>query len=160
MITGQWFKAEYTPQDETSQVGGDPDYGAPMTGFLGELFEMGRSPALGEGAYYRYRKVFFQNQGNDISSGLAFFQSLQHIDQLKFAFEKASGDTATDSETMPAGYVEDDFTCPVGLGFATGFGTLTGLGALGMWVRQRVPEGLTSETGTLGVIRIAGVVAP
>ena len=166
-LTGQWYKAEHSPKDATSQVGGGIDVSSPMTGFLGELFEVGRSRALGQGAYDRFRKIFFRNEGNDLSDAVAFFQSLQHIDQLRFAFEQGTDDTSTDSETMPSAYAEADFISPVGLIEATGgigqippSGALTGYGSIGMWVWQRIPEGLSAETGTLGVVRIAGNVAP
>jgi hypothetical protein len=166
-LTGQWYKAEDTPLNDTDQVGGAIDLANPMTGLLSELFEVGRSKALGQGYYDRFRKIFFRNEGNDVSEAVAFFQKLQHIDQLRFAFEKSADDTSTNSATMPAGYVAGDFESPVGLIEATGGigqippdGTLTGLESVGMWVWQRIPEGLSPETGTLGVVRIAGNVAP
>jgi len=159
-ITGAWYKAANSPLDATSPVGGGIDVTSPLTGYLSELFEQGVSNLLGQGDYVRYRKIFFKNEGgNSLSQAKAFFEVLQHIDQLKFAFEKSPGDSSANSETMPTGYVTGDFVGPVGYVEGTGIpgGIVTGGGGtLGFWLEQRIQPGLSLETGALGRIGLGG----
>jgi len=160
-ITGSWYKAENYPLDNSSLVGGGLDSSSPLTGFLGEYFEPGVSNLLGQGDYLRYRKIFFRNDGGeDLSQAKAFFEVLQHIDQLKFAFEQTPGDTSPDSTQMPSGYVTGDFVGPVGYIDGTGVpgGTITGGGgSVGFWLEERIQPGLSLETGALGRIGLGGV---
>jgi len=162
-ITGEWFKSEYFPHDATSIVGGARGTD-PLTGLLGEVFEAGKSKMLGRGTYERFRKIFFLNEGNEISDAVAFWADLQHIGQLRFAFEKTPGDTSDNSATMPDGYTSGDFVCPVGLidavGCPNGGVIPAATGEVGIWIMERIPEGLSSETGGIGRLRLAGDVAP
>jgi hypothetical protein len=158
-IDGRWFKSLSNPADTTGTVGGARS-GTELLGVLGDLFEEGYSPMLGEGPYERFRKIFFLNEGPELSEAKAFFQSLTHIDQLLFAFEKVPGDTSDNVLTMPDGYTEDDFVTPVGLfeGVDTPGGGIipANTGEVGFWIWQYIPEGLSPETGALGRLRIAG----
>lgn len=161
-LTGQWFKSTLFPKDRVSTVGGTRS-STPLTGLLGEVFEAAKSRMLGRGSYETFRKIFFLNQGNEISDAVAFWGDLQHADQLRFAFEKTPGDTSVNSATMPSGYVSGDFTAPIGLIDAKPVPTnpvpaLTG--QIGFWIMQRIPDGLSPETGALGRLRVAGDVAP
>lgn len=162
-LTGTWLKAEFFPHDAVSIVGGAIGLD-PFTGLLSEAFEVGKSKALGRGSYERYRKIFFRNDGNDVDDAVAFFQTVQHLDQIRFAFEKVASDTSVDSATMPAGYTTGDFVSPVGLIDAEPFpvakNPLVTAGTIGFWLMQRIPEGLSPETGAVATLRIAGDVAP
>lgn len=161
-LTGQWFKSTLSPKDRTSTVGGSRSTN-PLTGLLSEVFEVAKSKMLGRGSYETYRKIFFLNEGNAISDAVMFWADLQHSDQLRFAFEKTVGDTSTNSATMPSGYVSGDFMAPVGLIDAENI-PLNPIpattGTVGVWIMQRIPDGLSPETGALGRLRIAGDVAP
>jgi len=162
-ITGEWYKSEYFPHDATSIVGGGRGTDL-LTGLLSEVFEPGKSKMLGRGTYERFRKIFFLNEGNEISDAVAFWADLQHIGQLRFAFEKVADDTSTDSATMPAGYTSGNFLWPVGLIDAVecpnGGVILAATGEVGFWIMERIPEGLSPETGAIGKLRLAGDVAP
>lgn len=161
-ITGSWYESVSNPSDTVSAVGGARSAN-PLGSLLGDLFEEGYSPILGEGPYERYRKIFFLNEGNEITGAKAFFQSLTHIDQLLFAFEKTPGDTAANVLTIPTGYLEEDFISPVGLleGETVPNGGVipATTGEVGFWVKLYIPEGLSPETGALGRLRIAGRVS-
>ncbi len=158
-ITGSWYHAEYAPQDSTGLVGGGIDEAAPFGGTLSELFEAGASPFLGRPSYERYRKLFFKNEGgNDIEDCVAFWADLEHAEQMKFAFEKSTDDTSTNSVTRPAGYDEADFLNPVGLINASGLpsSTIAAGETRAFWIWQELPAGLTAETGALARLAIAG----
>lgn len=161
-ITGEWYKAQYSPLNRTSIVGGSRS-SSPLTGLLGELFETGKSKMLGRGSYETFRKLFFLNRGNALSDAVVFWSDLQHADQLRFAFEKTPGDTSTNSATMPSGYTTGDFFSPIGLIDAEDVPTNpipATTGEIGLWLMLRIPDGLSPETGALGRLRIAGDVAP
>lgn len=158
-ITGSWYKAAYTPQDATGLVGGAIETGSPLSGSLSELFEHGYSPFLGRDPYERFRKVFFQNEGgSQITDAVAFWADLEHVEQMKFAFEQTPGDTSTNSATMPAGYATGDFYGSIGLLNAVDIPSSpieTGA-SVGFWVWQYLPPGLTPETGALARLTVAG----
>ena len=158
-ITGFWYLSEFNPHNPTGIVGGARG-AVKLVGLLGELFEQGYSPILGEGAYERFRKVYFRNEGSEIAGAKAFFDTLTHIDQLAFAFQKTPGDTSTNILTMPGGYTGGDFTTPIGLpnGKDTPHGGIipANTGEVGFWIREHIPEGLSPETGALGRLRITG----
>lgn len=162
-ITGEWFKSEFFPHDRTSVVGGARSNDL-LTGLLNEVFEPAKSRMLGRGTFETFRKIFFLNEGNEISDAVAFWADLQHIGQLRFAFEKVPGDTSDDSATMPDGYTSGDFVWPVGLIDAVecpNAGVIVALtGEVGFWIMERIPEGLSPETGGIGRLRMAGDVAP
>lgn len=161
-ITGSWYESEFNPADTTGVVGGSRS-ATELSGLLGELFPDGYSPMLGEGPYQRFRKIFFLNEGNEITEAKAFFQAMTHIDQILFAFEKVPGDTTDDTLTMPDGYVEGDFVSPMGLieGETVPPGGIipATTGEVGFWIWEYIPEGLSPETGALGRLRIAGRVS-
>jgi hypothetical protein len=158
-ITGAWYESTLNPANTSDPVGGARSAN-PLSGLLGELFEDGYSPLLGEGPYIRYRKVFFLNQGSALVDAKAFFHSLTHIDQVSFAFEKTPGDQTVNTLTMPAGYTTGDFSCPVGLvegiSIPGGGGVPATTGEVAFWIREYIPEGLSPETGAFARLRIAG----
>jgi hypothetical protein len=154
-----WWRAQYHPQDATSIVGGTTG-NAQITGLLDEIFESGASKFLGRTPYQRFRKVFVRNEGTEITECVAFWANLQHVEQLGFAFEKVAADTSANSATMPTGYVTGDFYSVVGLEDAVDVpgGSLGPTGDyLGFWIMQTIPNGLTSETGALAQLAIAGI---
>lgn len=163
MITGAWYKSENFPYDDESLVGGARSEDL-LTGLLSEVFEPGKSKMLGRGTYERFRKIFFLNEGNEITDAVLFWADLQHIGQLRFAFEKEPGDTSVDSATMPEGYTSGDFVWPVGLidgVLCPNDGVIpAATGEVGVWIMERIPEGLSPETGAVGRLRLAGDVAP
>ena len=168
-ITGDWYKSEDCPQDATSLVGGAIDTGAELNGNLDELFELGYSRFLGKTPYQRFRKIFFKNSGNAISEAVVYWQDSENREQLYFAFEKVAGDTSTNSATMPSGYTTGDFYNVIGLEQGVDIPTCPGIsvtgeipaltGSFGLWVWQYIPNGNPDETGALGTLAIAGVVA-
>lgn len=159
MITGNWYHATYAPQDATGTVGGSINTGSVLGGTLSEIFEPGASPFLGRPDYERFRKVFFRNEGTlPVNDAVAFWADLEHVEQLKFAFEKTPGDTSTNSATMPSGYATGDFYGNIGLVNAVDVPSTpieTGE-AVGFWLWQNIPAGLTPETGALARLSVAG----
>jgi hypothetical protein len=161
MITATWYRAQMSPQDATSTVGGNIDTGEPISGVLDEIFEPGASRFLGRTPYQRFRKIFFRNEGNEITDAVAFWADSQHVEQMYFAFEQTPGDTSTNSVTMPSGYETGDFYSAVGLINAIDLPSQTILantGQVGFWIMQIIPNGLTDETGALASLAIAGIV--
>ncbi len=163
-LTGTWYRSLSFPQDATSTVGGAIDTGSPVTGNLDEIFELGASRFVGRPVYQRFRKIFFRNEGNAVSEAVAFLQDSQHREQIKFAFEQTTGDTSTNSATMPAGYETGDFYDAIGLEYGVELpnsGALAATtGTQGFWLWEYIPDGLSDETGALARLAIAGVVAP
>ncbi len=161
-ITATWYRAINSPTDATSLVGGAIDTGSPLTGSLDELFEPGASRFLGRTPYQRFRKLFFKNQGNQITEAVAFLADSQHREQIYFAFEQTPGDTSANSATMPSGYETGDFYNAIGLSEAIDLPVATiaaTTGEVAFWLMQLIPNGLSDETGALASLAVAGVVA-
>lgn len=159
-ITGSWYQAEYATTAQTGNVGGAIDEGNAISGLLDEVFPAGASRFLGRPVYEQFRKVYFKNTGNEVTEAVVFWQDLQHVDHMRFAFEQVADDTST-ADTMPAGYVTGDFYGNIGLvnGVDVPGGTIAAsTGQVGLWIWQRIPNGLPAETGAIATIRIAGVV--
>lgn len=160
-FTVSFIQPENYPSDDTSTVGGAINSSdTAFDGTIGELFSTSTSGFVGTSDVVRYMKVFIKNTGDEISDFTVFLQSLEYSDQLAFAFEASADDTSTNVLTMPSGYVDGDFTTPVGLdnGVQPSSTTVATNGTVAVWLRLTIAAGLTADSSATGVLSVAGTI--
>lgn len=145
---------------DTDPVGGNTG-NVDLTGLLDEIFPTTNSDFIGQPTGQFFQKIFIENTGitvgDNISNAKIYFNNVMYPDQVSFAFEKVASDSGDNPTGFPSGYATGDFQTPLGIINAV-LSPDTGLdtGAiLGIWLLQKIPPNLTTQTGataTLGII--------
>lgn len=152
------YAAAAMPNDDTSSNGGAIDTGAEITGSLDEVFIDAYSKETGDGNRTLYRKVFLKNTNGSVSlSNAVVWMSADEKNWITLDLDDAVDGTTTSTNriTAPASRTFAEHASE-GAAHAIPGGALAAGEAIGVWLKQVIPENQAPDNSITVTLEIKG----